>query len=449
LEIDRNGPHVDPVLGYVLLQATERVRSRLGRQGVTTVVGDRRAGKSTLAHVVVREVERMGTGRAVLVSGYELEHLRDVISRVQGTLGGEARTGDLVVVDGLDELPAVPAPDEVRWMVEQPSLRWAHILLTMRPATGAILQAHSNLVIGGRVDGDRSATVYPGEIVELSWTAEDLLRATRLASGDPAVAGEVERLLSDPEFQNAPDGGASRLKAIQRALFVLSRLPPALLVATDAVGRLRVIPASTLAEEEFSLEEDSLALRATPWLLYKRTGGLWIPHAAKLEELINDPGASEQDLQNFFEEHPHLLAGGDFERVLPHPALTRTEQGSLIPDFMLEPSSEGFADVLDLKLPAARIVAGKPDRLRHSAAVSEAIAQLREYRAWFEDPRHREAFHRRYGMLAYKPTVVVVIGRDPDVDPFELRRLWDDLPNYVAVRTYDDLLRRIRRLGAI
>jgi len=219
------------------------------------------------------------------------------------------------------------------------------------------------------------------------------------------------------------------------------------MLVVDAHNRVRAVPATLLPGSGISLGGQE-GTRAAPWVLYRRSRDLWLPGAAALEELINDPTVNEQALQDFFEQRPHLLARNDHDRVLPHPVLARDEGSDLIPDFMLEPEDQ-FADILDLKLPMQPVVVGKANRLRQSAAVSEALAQVREYRAYFDDPGHRERFHRRYGVKAYRPSVVVVIGRDPTADPFELRRLWDELPGHVEVQTYDSLLRRIQRLGGL
>ena len=115
---------------------------------------------------------------------------------------------------------------------------------------------------------------------------------------------------------------------------------------------------------------------------------------------------------------------------------------------MLEPR-DGFADVLDLKLPGVNLVTGRNDRVHPTAHVTEAIAQVREYRAYFEDRAHREDVKNRYGLKAYRPAVAILIGRDPGPgrDPFELRRIWDELPPRVELMTYDELLQRVRRLG--
>jgi hypothetical protein len=208
-----------------------------------------------------------------------------------------------------------------------------------------------------------------------------------------------------------------------------------------------VLPSTELGTSEILLAP-GLEISATPRITYRATRGFWLPEAARLEDLINDPSVREHDLQVFFEENPDLLAGTSYDRVVPHPVLARDEKGPLIPDFMLEPTG-GFADVLDLKLPGVQLVTGPANRLHPTARITEAVAQVREYRAYFDDPVHRQVVQDRYGLQAYRPTVAVVIGRDPGPgrDPLELQRIWDDLPGHVRIMTYDQLLRQVRRLA--
>jgi hypothetical protein len=222
---------------------------------------------------------------------------------------------------------------------------------------------------------------------------------------------------------------------------------PDLLIVVDRNDTLRVLPSTELGTSDLQLAPGA-EISATPRITYRTTRGFWLPEAARLEELINDTSVREHDLQAFFEENPHLLAGTSYDRVVPHPVLVRDQSGPLIPDFMLEPM-EGFADVLDLKLPGVPLVTGRRDRLHPTAHVTEAIAQVREYRAYFDDPAHRQAVRDRYGLQAYRPAVAVVIGRDPGHgrDPFELQRIWDELPGHVRIMTYDQLLQQVRRLA--
>lgn len=164
----------------------------------------------------------------------------------------------------------------------------------------------------------------------------------------------------------------------------------------------------------------------------------------KFEDLINRERARESDFQRFFEEHPSFILGDEHRRARSHLVL-EAEGGALIPDFVLEPiECNGLADLLELKLPSARVLVYKKARLRHSAEVMEACAQLREYSAFFEDPKNREYVRSRYGLHAYRPRLYVIMGRQPKVDAIEFRRVSDDLPARITLRTYDELLARMR-----
>lgn len=163
----------------------------------------------------------------------------------------------------------------------------------------------------------------------------------------------------------------------------------------------------------------------------------------ELEALMNNLKATEQAYQDFFERNPTLILNGEYRRAHPQLALTR-EEGPLIPDFLLEPLDQNsLCDILDLKLPAAKIFVLKQSRMRYSAAVMEACAQLREYNNYFDEKENRDRIFREYGLLAYKPKMIVIIGRKGEVDPILFRKIESDMPQLV-LRTYDDVLKRAK-----
>ncbi len=168
---------------------------------------------------------------------------------------------------------------------------------------------------------------------------------------------------------------------------------------------------------------------------------------SEFEGLVNNARAKEIDFQWFFEDHPDFILTEEHKRAHPNLVLeSETEaRGALIPDFVLEPVEQsGFADLLELKLPSAPVHVIKQSRLRYSAAVTEACAQLREYSAFFDDPRNRIIVREKYGLMAYRPRLFVIIGRRASADPLEVRRASDDLPGRIAIRTYDEVLERMR-----
>ena len=164
----------------------------------------------------------------------------------------------------------------------------------------------------------------------------------------------------------------------------------------------------------------------------------------ELEALINSSSTKESDLQVFFERNPDLVKNDDYKQAHPHVVLTRDDQGPLIPDFVLEPLDQSrLCDVLELKLPSTQVFVIKDNRCRFSAAVLEAAAQLRQYSLYFDERRHREIIHQKYGLLAYKPRLFVIIGRRGTVSPIDLRTMELDSPQ-LQLRTYDDVVTRMK-----
>ena len=170
----------------------------------------------------------------------------------------------------------------------------------------------------------------------------------------------------------------------------------------------------------------------------------WRSAVDELEALINSAGVSESHLQSFFERNPTFLCGDIYETAYPHIVLQRPKVGPLIPDFALKPCNQNaLCDLLELKLPSAKLVVGQDNRRRLSAAVMEAVAQLREYRDYFESSGNRNAIEEAYGLRFFRPRMMVVIGKRSEYLPYDLRKAESDLP-YLTITTYDDLVERAR-----
>ena len=409
------------------------LESQLRTPGVTLVVAPQGSGKTAFANRLARD---KSLGRTIVLRDFFVRDLDDLERRVRDKLGSE-RSRDLVILDRLDNLRSPLGSDWLARLINQKWVENLHLLiLTSKQIEGA-----EQIFSEART---RSRRVF--RIVDFFRSVESLeseaLRSTEVESKDAeALLSLIQSSSHNLQLtQTLINGAESRLSDDRSAT-------PDLLIVADRNDRLRVLPSTELGTSDLQLAP-GVEISATPRITYRATRGFWLPEAARLEELINDPWIHEQDLQDFFEENPRLLAGTSYDRVVPHPVLARDESGPLIPDFMLEPVN-GFADVLDLKLPGVPLVTGGRDRLHPTAQVTEAIAQVREYRAYFDDPAHVQAVQDRYGLQAYRPAVAVVIGRDPGPgrNPFELRRIWDELPSHVSIMTYDQLLRQVRRLA--
>ena len=164
----------------------------------------------------------------------------------------------------------------------------------------------------------------------------------------------------------------------------------------------------------------------------------------ELEDLINNPKSKESDFQDFFERYPHFILPDEYKDAHAHVTLTDENEAALIPDFMLEPTDQsGLCDLLELKLPKHNLYVGVDARKRFSSAVTEAIAQLREYRKFFDSTANRDKVYETFGLRSYKPKMFLVIGRRSHIDPMTARDIQSEHPN-VVLKTYDDLLARAR-----
>jgi len=137
---------------------------------------------------------------------------------------------------------------------------------------------------------------------------------------------------------------------------------------------------------------------------------------------------------------------GPYQNIHPQLVLHTDEGQRLIPDFFLERIDSDLSDICDLKRPTAELVRKQRHRTRFRDAVMEGVAQLDHYRNWFEDRANRESFKERHGFTSYRPRVVLIIGRRHSYyDDIERLQLESNLPTWVRLTTYDDVLIRVRQ----
>jgi anti-sigma B factor antagonist len=188
----------------------------------------------------------------------------------------------------------------------------------------------------------------------------------------------------------------------------------------------------------------SQLVMAAPHILSTGAGTVLHEILREFEELINSPRVKEEDIHQFLDRNPGLLLGHEYRHFHSKVLLEREDTGPLIPDFILQPFDQELCDLLELKLPSEPLIVGTANRKRFSGAVHAATTQLRTYRDYFEDRAKREGIFSRYGIKAYRPRLSVVIGRAPEIDPIEYRRIAESYMD-VKVLTYDDLLKRAKR----
>src|SRR5258708_281786 len=168
-------------------------------------------------------------------------------------------------------------------------------------------------------------------------------------------------------------------------------------------------------------------------------GFFTLDQIGELEELINNSKIEESDLQKFFDRNPEFLKIHKHSQIYPQIQLTADEENVLIPDFFLYGATNSL-NVCDIKLPSVKMTVGSRSRRRFSAAVFEGVAQLRNYRNYFDDPAKCKEFFETYGLTCYKPSLYLVIGRSKDFNSFIERRDCELDFSDVEILTYDDLL---------
>jgi hypothetical protein len=186
-------------------------------------------------------------------------------------------------------------------------------------------------------------------------------------------------------------------------------------------------------------------LLGRPSVIASRTAAVFSDEIRTFESLLSSPSVKEQMLQRFLEEHPHFLQGLNYTNIYSQVVLERDDGTSLRPDFLLEPRAGEWCDILDLKLPSQNVFVGRRDRLTLASAIQEVAAQLREYSAYFENPRYRKVFRDRYGLSVYKPKLIAVVGRDSSLNQTEQHRRATTCYADLQILTFDHLLDFSRR----
>ncbi|MGH3780155.1 MAG: Shedu anti-phage system protein SduA domain-containing protein [Pseudonocardiaceae bacterium] len=236
----------------------------------------------------------------------------------------------------------------------------------------------------------------------------------------------ISRVIRETDLDKVPDDAPNEDHAVAIAV---------------VAGRLRII--SIFPDGKYRFLDDSRQLHSLLYVASLAADGC-AASVEELEELINAPQVKESQLQEFFERNLHFLQGDSYEEVHPHLILKREHKGPLIPDFALKPTNlNSYCDLLDLKLPSAKLIVGNGNRRRLSATVMEACAQLREYRDYFEEERNRDAIEEVYGLKFFRPKMIVIIGKRGAYSPAELRKAESDIPHLTLI-TYEDLLERAR-----
>jgi len=161
----------------------------------------------------------------------------------------------------------------------------------------------------------------------------------------------------------------------------------------------------------------------------------------KLEEIINKKYILESEIEKLLRENPLFLRGLNYKKVYPKIILPREGKKDLIPDIIVEPISDEWCDLIELKKPTHKILKGSENNRSIAYAITDAVNQLERYRAYFDDIKNSKYIKEKYGIKCHKPRMVLIIGRDTyDMGNEEIRRAMTSYPALEIV-TYDKLLR--------
>ena len=162
----------------------------------------------------------------------------------------------------------------------------------------------------------------------------------------------------------------------------------------------------------------------------------------ELFQLLLERGASETEMQVFFEEHPAVLMEARAGIPISHSPNFASPKNNK-PDFafspILGPEVESSLELLELKGPSERIL-NRGDHRGFAAKVTYAINQVRDYERYMRDASNFQAILRAFGYLPEKTNRAVLIGRAPtrdeDIEIWEVRKREVD----ITVVTYDEIL---------
>lgn len=259
-----------------------------------------------------------------------------------------------------------------------------------------------------------------------------------LLKGSDAKDIDAVSLDSDTDF--GADAVLKRITAYRQ--MVLSELDNLGFVVTYEAGRYRLGPALRAKDELLGHYYFGPADRRSDRIVTVDRDMIGIQlEIEQFEALINRRDVRERELQLFFEEHPHFLSV--LAQPIPHVQLRDGTGKLLIPDLILKPLVASRRDskweVLELKLPAAKVTSGKRTRRRLSHEVWQAISQLREYGSYFADPRNEAQITVALGHALKRPKLAVLIGRG-NADELEVIDMQQSYVPDVRIVTYDEIL---------
>lgn len=167
--------------------------------------------------------------------------------------------------------------------------------------------------------------------------------------------------------------------------------------------------------------------------------------------LINQPNIPEDKIHKFLESHPKFLLGSRYKTLRSKVQLKREDKKPLIPDFILEPIlPHDLWKIVELKVPDVRIIKTPKNRAGFNMEILNAVNQVKEYRNYFNNPVYRQRL-KDIGIMAYKPSLSVIIGLDyrnlSNEEVIDTKELF--APYGLEVMTFNDLLELAKKLDSL
>jgi hypothetical protein len=137
------------------------------------------------------------------------------------------------------------------------------------------------------------------------------------------------------------------------------------------------------------------------------------------------PGLRETNIGEFLKAHPETIKKAFKTSHFEYePYLEWIEHDGSVQDRAINPDlmvrrDDGFYDIYDLKtalLTKKNIVKGERKRRRFIDCVEEGVAQLSNYREYFQYPKNQEFAKSKYGIEVNEPKLVLLVGSWENTD---------------------------------
>ncbi len=160
----------------------------------------------------------------------------------------------------------------------------------------------------------------------------------------------------------------------------------------------------------------------------------------ELSLLLKADESRESKYQEFFEKNPVVFTILGYKRAYSKPRLKKLDGEYLEPDFLVE-QIDGLYQIFELKTPQEKLVQDIKSRDKFYADVDKYISQVFTYSEYFDDSENRKYVNETLSLDVQKaPGMVLVIGRDKNVDKKLLHQLAKRRTNTLHIVTYDLIL---------